>query len=171
MSTDKGIWLDGEKDLFVNMQRVMGSNLEAARQGLQAGALEIINEAKKNLRANESVVTGQLRASGRVQAVQDDPDAVDAGFFSDGKGYAAYVEYGRKAGKMPPVEFIIQWFRKKYGMPEQEARARGWASARAIARKGTRPHPFFAPAVEKHGKAIVEAIKKAIAKDISNGNK
>lgn len=171
MSRDKGIWLDGEKELFVNMQRVMDSNIAAAREGLRAGAMDIVNAAKENLRDNASVVTGQLRASGKVQAVQDDPDAVDAGFFSNGKGYAYFVEYGRRAGKLPPVDNIIQWFHKKFGMDAKEARARGWASAKAIARKGTRPHPFFAPAVEKHGKAIIEAIKKAIAKDISNGNK
>lgn len=171
MSRDKGIWLDGEKELFVNMQRVMDSNIAAAREGLQAGALDIVNAAKENLRDNESVVTGQLRASGRVQAVQDDPDAVDAGFFSDGKGYAYFVEYGRRAGKLPPVDNIIQWFRKKFGMDSKEAQARGWASARAIARKGTRPHPFFAPAVEKNGKAVLKAIKQAIANDIRNGNK
>lgn len=173
MSIDKGIWLDGEKELFVNMQRVMRSNLEAAREGLQAGAMDIINEAKQNLRNNGSISTGQLRASGKVQTVQNDPDAVDAGFFSDDTrgGYAYFVENGRRSGKMPPVDYLIQWFRKKFGMDEKEARASGWATARTIARKGTTPHPFFAPAVEKHRKSIEKAIKQAIAKDISNGNK
>lgn len=171
MRAGQNIWLEGERELYLNMQRVMGSNLTAARQGIREGAMVIVNDAKENLRGNHSVVTGQLRASGRVQAVQDDPDAVDAGFFSEGQGYAAFVEYGRRAGKMPPVDFIIQWFRKKFGMDEKEARARGWASARAIARKGTKPHPFFAPAVEKNKKAISEAIKKAISNDINKNGK
>jgi hypothetical protein len=37
--------------------------------------------------------------------------------------------------------------------------------ARAIARKGTRPHPFFGPAVEKNKKAVVDAIAEAIDKE------
>ena len=173
MSKRDVIWVEGERELFLNMQRVMGSNLSAARQGIRAGALNIINDAKQNLRGNHSVVTGQLRASGRVQAVQGDEDAVDAGFFSNDTqgGYAYFVEYGRRSGKMPPVDYIIQWFRKKFGMNDKEAKARGWASARAIARKGTRPHPFFAPAVEKNKKAVTDAIKEAIAKDIERNGK
>lgn len=173
MSKRDVIWVDGERELFLNMQRVMGSNLSAARQGIRAGAMSIINDAKQNLRGNHSVVTGQLRASGRVQAVQGDEDAVDAGFFSSDTqgGYAYFVEYGRRSGKMPPVDYIIQWFRKKFGLNEKEAKARGWASARAIARKGTRPHPFFAPAVEKNKKAVEDAIKEAIAKDIEANGK
>lgn len=173
MSKRDVIWVEGERELFLNMQRVMGSNLSAARQGIRTGAMSIINDAKQNLRGNHSVVTGQLRASGRVQAVQGDEDAVDAGFFSSDTqgGYAYFVENGRRSGKMPPVDNIIQWFRKKFGLQEKEAKARGWASARAIARKGTRPHPFFVPAVEKNEKAITDAIQVAIQQDINNNGK
>lgn len=171
MSRSGDIWLEGERELFLNMQRVIDSNLKAARKGIREGAMVIINDAKVNLRDNHSVVTGQLRASGKVQAVQDDPDAVDAGFFGNGKGYAAFVEFGRRSGKMPPVDVIIQWFRKKFGLDEKAATARGWASARAIARKGTKPHPFFAPAIEKNQKAIAQEIKKAIQNDINKNGK
>lgn len=173
MSKRDVIWVDGERELYLNMQRTMDGNIAAARQGLRKGAMEIINDAKQNLRGNSSVVTGQLRASGRVQAVDGDEDAVDAGFFSQGTqgGYAYFVEHGRRSGKMPPVDYIIQWFHKKFGLRDKEARARGWATARAIARKGTRPHPFFAPAVEKNEKAITDAIKEAIAKDINDNGK
>ena len=57
MSKRDVIWVDGERELFLNMQRVMGSNLSAARKGIRAGALNIINDAKQNLRGNHSVVT------------------------------------------------------------------------------------------------------------------
>lgn len=176
MSRDKGIWLDGEKELFVNMQRVMDSNIAAAREGLQAGAMDIVNAAKENLRNNGNIATGQLRASGRVQAVQDDPDAVDAGFFSDGGGYAAYVEYGTRAGGRRTIKFLLpyikQWMRKKgIGGNEKEFNNIAFFISRKIVRKGTRPHPFFAPAVEKNEKAVLKAIKQAIANNIRNGNK
>ena len=152
----------------MKMQRFMTANLTSARQSLAEAGMLIVNDAKDNLRQNKSIATGQLRASGRAQAVEGDPDAVDVGFFSEGTqgGYAAYVEYGRKSGKMPPVDYLIQWVRKKLRLPEKEARARGWAMARSIARKGTRPHPFFTPAVEKNKKAVTDAIQEAIRKDI-----
>jgi HK97 gp10 family phage protein len=168
MSKRDVIWVEGEKQLYMNMQRIMGANISAARQSLAEAGMLIVNDAKNNLRSNHSVVTGQLRKSGRAQAVEGDPDAVDVGFFSDNTqgGYAAYVEYGRRSGKMPPVEYLIQWVRKKLRLPEKEARSRGWAMARSIARKGTKPHPFFTPAVEKNKKAVTDAIQEAIRKDI-----
>ena len=168
MSKRDVIWVEGEKELYMNMQRIMGANISAARESLAEAGMLIVNDAKNNLRSNHSVVTGQLRASGRAQAVEGDPDAVDVGFFSDNTqgGYAAYVEYGRRSGKMPPVDYLIQWVRKKLRLPDKEARARGWAMARSIARKGTRPHPFFTPAVEKNKKAVTDAIQEAIRKDI-----
>jgi hypothetical protein len=60
---------------------------------------------------------------------------------------------------------LIEWCRKKLRIPEKLANLRGWAMARAIARKGTRPHPFFGPAVEKNKKAVVDAIAEAINKE------
>lgn len=157
------IWVDGERELFLNMQRTMDGTLKAAMQGIEKAALSIIADAKDNLKGNHSVVTGQLRASGRVQRVEGDEQALDAGFFSQDTtgGYASFVEYGRRAGKMPPVQYIIQWVRKKFQADEKTAKARGWAIARKIAKKGTKPHPFFAPAVEKNKGEVEAAIKTA----------
>lgn len=168
MSKDRmDIWLEGERELFANMQKKLGGLGKAGREALQKGGMLIVNDAKINLRNNRSVVTGLLRSSGKVQKVQDDEDAVDAGFFSQQTtgGYAYFVEYGRRAGKMPPPDMLIQWCRKKLRLPEKLAKLRGWAMARAIARKGTRPHPFFGPAVDKNKKAVVDAIAEAINKE------
>jgi HK97 gp10 family phage protein len=168
MSKDRmELWLEGERELFANMQKKLGGLGKAGREALQKGGTIIVNEAKTNLRNNRSVVTGLLRSSGKVQKVQGDEDAIDAGFFSQQTtgGYAFFVEYGRRAGKMPPPDMLIEWCRKKLRLPEKLAKARGWAMARAIARKGTRPHPFFGPAVEKNKKAVVDAIAEAIDKE------
>lgn len=163
MAKKDTIWVEGERELFINMQRTMDGTLQAAMRGIEKAALSIIADAKDNLKGNHSVVTGQLRASGRVQRVEGDEQALDAGFFSQDTtgGYASFVEYGRRAGKMPPVQYIIQWVRKKFQMDEKTAKARGWAIARKIAKKGTKPHPFFAPAVEKNKGEVEAAIKTA----------
>lgn len=168
MSKDRmELWLEGERELFANMQKKLGGLGKAGREALQKGGMLIVNDAKINLRNNRSVVTGLLRSSGKVQKVQGDEDAIDAGFFSQQTtgGYAFFVEYGRRAGKMPPPDMLVEWCRKKLRLPDKIAKARGWAMARAIARKGTRPHPFFGPAVEKNKKAVVDAIAEAIDKE------
>ena len=83
MSKDRmELWLEGEKELFANMQKKLGGLGKAGREALQKGGMLIVNDAKVNLRNNRSVVTGLLRSSGKVQKVQGDEDAVDAGFFS-----------------------------------------------------------------------------------------
>ena len=68
MSKDRmDIWLEGERELFVNMQKKLGRLGKAGRQALQKGGMIIVNDAKVNLRNNGSVVTGMLRASGKVR--------------------------------------------------------------------------------------------------------
>ena len=140
---------------------------KAAMKGLQAGALDIIADAQTNLRTNGSVVTGLLRQSGRTQKV--DELTLDAGFFdttNKGSGYAFYVENGRRAGKMPPPDELIQYCRKKLRMSEREAKKAGWAMALRIARKGTRPHPFFNPAINKNRKKILDRLENEIKKNL-----
>jgi hypothetical protein len=180
------MWLDGEKDLYVNMQKRMDLSTAAGRKALQTAGLKIVGEAKENLRRNKSVVTGMLRASGKVQQVANDPDSVDAGFFSDSSkgGYAFFVEHGRRAGKMPPVDEIAQWLRKKHmtrkGVKHAIKSAAvfvgksvgdyiqslAWAIAKKIAREGTTPHPFFKPAIESTKKDVEQILKEAIKKEI-----
>ena len=174
MSKGGQIWLEGERELYVNMQRRMDGSIAAAQKGLQRAGLNIIADAKNNLRANGSVVTGQLRASGRVQKVAGDENAIDVGFFSQDTqgGYAFFVEYGRKAGKFPPVDYITQWVRKKLRVIDEKlAKGIGFVIARKIAKSGTRPHPFFRPAVEKKKKAVSDAIAEAVKGETNKDGK
>lgn len=180
------IWVEGEKELFMNMQRSMNGTIKAARKGLHTAGLNIIKDSVETLRKDGIWATGQLANSGKVQRVEGDEDAIDVGFFSKNTtgGYAAYVEYGRKAGKMPPVEHIKQWLRKKSSVRKGTKSAlasaaafsgkkvadyltsMAWAIARHIAKKGTQPHPFFEPAVKRQEKAIEQAIADAVRESI-----
>ena len=45
----------------------------------------------------------------------------------------------------------------------KQARAIGWGLAINIGRHGTRPHPFFGPAVQKNQGRVASAIKDAVA--------
>ena len=129
--------------------------------------MAIIADAQTILRTNRAVVTGLLRQSGRTQKV--DELTLDVGFFdttNKGSGYAFYVENGRRAGKMPPPDELIQHCRKKLRMSERESKKAGWAMALRIARKGTRPHPFFNPAINKNRKKILDRLENEIKKNL-----
>ena len=161
------IRLEGLDEVLRNLEGIKPVVQKAAMKGLQAGALDIIADAQTNLRTNGSVVTGLLRQSGRTQKV--DELTLDVGFFdtsNKGSGYAIYVENGRRAGKMPPPEELIQYCRKKLRMSEREAKKAGWAMALRIARKGTRPHPFFNPAINKNRKKILDRLENEIKKNL-----
>ena len=168
MSGRGDIWIEGERELYANMQKHLVTLTDNSRRGLRKAGMNIIADAKANLRSNGSVVTGMLRASGRVQAVDGDPDSIDVGFFGNDTagGYAYFVEYGRRSGKMPPIKMLMEWARKKLRLDEKEARNAGFLIARKIAKKGTRPHPFFGPAVENNKKAIEDAVAQSIRKDL-----
>lgn len=155
--------IEGIAQLARNMDGMSRKVFAAARAGLSKVGMNIIADAQQALRDNGTNYTGLLSNSGRVQET-DGKDALDVGFFAkSGRGYADYVENGRRSGKMPPVDIMAQWARKKLRVPAREARSAGYLIARKIARKGTRPQPFFRPAVERNRQAIERAISEAVA--------
>ena len=170
--TDNGsIRLEGMQELLRAMSaRRVEINREAA-EGLKRAGMGVIADAQRNLRQNTSWVTGLLGNSGKV--IDNGDEGLDVGFFDQStntEGYAMYVEYGRRAGKMPPPDALEEWVYKKLRVRDRKvARSIGWAMAVNIARRGTRPHAYFNPAVQKWRDRIVRtisaAVKKVIAKD------
>lgn len=192
MARNNGIefHLEGERELYINMQRRMDLCTNAGRAALQNAGLLVVAKAKDNLKANGSIASGQLRASGKVQKVAGDADAIDAGFFGQGSegGYAFFVEYGRRTGKMPPPDELIEWVRKKNmkntalssalvhvnGRRRKRKKAytlndlltsAAWGLAKNIAKNGTKPHPFFKPALEATKGKVRQLLKRAIKKE------
>ncbi len=158
------ISVEGLNELLRRFDNAGDKIRKAAMQGLQRASLQIIADAQMNLRDNGSVVTGLLRQSGKVQKVDD--DNLDVGFFdSQNKqsGYAFFVEFGRRAGRMPPPDEPAQWAYKKFQLHDRKlARQAGWALAMKIAKEGTKPHPFFMPAIEKNKSKVIHALRDAI---------
>lgn len=140
---------------------------EAVIKGFETFGANVIADAQMNLRQNTSVVTGLLRQSGKVQKVNDGK-SVDIGFFDTtnrNSGYALYVENGRRAGKFPPVDELVQWARKKFRLDMRAAKSVGFAVAKKIAEQGSAPHPFFQPAVKKNTNSLTEIIKKVLQRN------
>ena len=163
MSETGAIYVEGLDELLRKMDRLPAEVQRECFKAMQRASLDIIADAKTNLRVNGSVVTGNLRASGKVQKVDD--KTLDVGFFSSDvkdKGYARYVEYGRKPGKMPPPDILEAWAYKKFRLSHKDARSAAWALARSIAKKGTKARPFFEPAVESGWRKMIDKIAKIV---------
>ncbi len=159
------IALEGLDQVLKALDKADKDVRRAAMAGLEKGGMGIIADAQVNLRENGSVVTGLLRQSGKVQKVDD--ETLDVGFFdttNQHSGYALYVEYGRRAGKFPPLDELVQWARKKFTLKEKDAKSVGFLIARKIAKKGSKPHPFFQPAVKKNEQSILRAVRDAVRK-------
>lgn len=76
--------------------------------------------------------------------------------------YSPFVEFGRGAGRMPPVAPIERWARTKLGKS-----GLGFAIARKIGRRGTKAQPFFAPAIEQSIDDIKRIFERAVEKFVS----
>jgi len=176
----EGMYIDPAslQNLKVNFARFRAEVLRSAAEGLRDYGMRIVAKAKELLKANGSVATGLLRNSGRTVSQPD--GTVDAGFYAN---YAEYVEYGRKAGGMPPVDSIYEWVRKKgkrknsalkaaavfTGKSEESlARDAAWAIAKSIKEHGTQPHPFLKPAYEQYRNSIDEFMQRKVNKTVES---
>lgn len=150
----------------VNKRKFEDRVLTKAAQGLRDSAARIVAEAKIKLKDNGSIATGMLRNSGSVRPQVD--GTVDAGFYAD---YAYWVEYGRKAGGMPPVKLIAEWVRKRHiTSDESEIESIAFAIARNIAANGTKAKPFLTPSYEENKSRIDKIMQKAINEVTNNFN-
>lgn len=179
------VTVTGQKELAAALQQIgRGDILRAADRGLKQAGLSIIADAQVNLRHNHTNTTGRLSQSGRVQRVPLE-GGYDVGFMMGEQNYAGAVEYGRRAGGMPPVDAIRAWLRKKHSGRNSALRAAAaftgrsqdrlltssaWAIAKSIAKSGTRPHPFFTPAVNKNHARIVREVRDAIVQVLNRPN-
>lgn len=89
-------------------------------------------------------------------------------------GYGIFVDEGRRAGaKMPPVDVIEKWAKKK-GLPQfrddrgrfTTNKSRAFLIARAIGRDGIKPRPFI-NLIYKNLNQLVDDIGNAAANDLA----
>lgn len=165
-----GMYIDFDQVAFQqfkrNKKQFTREVLTKAAQGLNNSAARIVAEAKQKIKDNGSIATGMLRNSGSVRPQVD--GTVDAGFYAE---YAYWVEYGRKAGGMPPVKLIAEWVRKRHiTSDESEIESIAFAIARNIAANGTKAKPFLTPSYEENKSRIDEIMQKAINEVTNNFN-
>ncbi len=151
----------------------------------QAGKL-LEDQIKQNLTDNDSVATGDLRASVSSSEVKISKEAI---FVEVGAGrglpYAQAVEYGTKPHTPPlsitePGQPLYEWVKikqlagtysvrtgrrlgsKAKQIDENRTMARAiWAHIRKY---GTKAHPYFAPAIEQTRERIMKLFEEAVEK-------
>lgn len=145
------------------------------KEALKHLGQDIITDAQTRLKRGKKNVTSALITSGATKEAAD--GAILAGFSMI---YAYYVEYGRRAGKMPPFRFIYEWVKQRHMVRPRKKEEREGLSKKAdvemrqkqmayaiqhsIGKKGTKPFPFLRPAFEKRKRTIEAVLKKGAAK-------
>jgi len=162
--------LEGQADLLKALDKFGKDALKEASEGLKKAGMQIVADAQDNLRQNGHNVDGHLSSSGDVVVLKD--GSVEAGFMKVPQGaqanYAEFLETGTKPHKVSGKWFNV-WASKKfrlYPADGREAVSAGWAIAKSIAKKGTKAHPYFAPAVKKNEKKVIECLQNALNKAI-----
>ena len=119
------------------------------RDALTRAGLTVEARAKQKA----PVDTGRLRAS--IATRVEETRAV----IGTPVGYAPYVELGSKP-HFPPPSALATWARRHGFGPRGE-----WALARAIAKRGTKAHPFLVPALLE-SKPDIEGFLRDAARQI-----
>ncbi len=147
---------------------------EAASEGLESVAIDILAESQKTLKENKNIATGKLINSGKIKKNTD--NTIDVEYSAI---YAKSVEYGQPAGTKVSVKALVEWIKKKgiadtYTMSGRR-RARGanfeksalsiaFAIQKSIKAKGTKARPFLFPAFRKFESKVLNIINNAIKK-------
>ena len=91
--------------------------------------------------------------------------------------YWKYIEYGRRPGKMPPLDAIEKWINVRQILPRPLTLKSGksvvptipqlsFLIARKIGRDGIQPRPFFKQSFEEAKREYLAKIEEAIIQDI-----
>lgn len=177
------VTITGDKELQKKLREYGPKGTEAAMHGVKVTAMEILLNAKQRLQSGSHRVTGMLFNSGKVLIDSEDDkflDVVFSGGGTESTDYAEYVEFGRRAGRMPPLEAITEWVVKRGLADSYNTKSRKRAErdtefnyramsiafliARKIAKHGTKAHPFLYPAFEAKQNKLISNIKKELKK-------
>jgi len=116
--------------------------------------------------SNGSLATGQLARGIAYQVVENEEGT---NLQITVPGYGQFVDQGRRPGKMPPVQPIIDWVRvKRIRTPQYTTEQMGWAIAKSIAKKGIRPKPFIENSIQFVLQNFTQELTQAGAEDINN---
>ena len=177
-----------DKDLrkaLKSMEFWSDRTLEEVDQQIRIATLNTAGDAVKNVKDNGSIATSRLinSISSRFKSLKRGAE----GIVKVNAIYGGYVEFGRKAGGMPPVAPILAWVKKKGlassfktnkkgrkvrdrrdASQEAEEMSMAFAIAKSIAKNGTEAKPFLLPSFRKNAKNLEKRIKVVLRRSGKN---
>ena len=138
---------------------------------LQEYGAAVVDKYREELAARGKNASGELSQSVRYMVTRDATVyAVDLSLAS----YWRYVEYGRRPGKFPPPDKILEWVRIKPVIPRPLSNGKlptekqlAYLIGRKIAREGIAPTPALATTTEALYDQFLDRIGEALSADIA----
>jgi len=139
---------------------------------------------RKQTAGSGRVYTGRKVASDNLRksldfTLQANKDRFSIQFGAKGTAakYAGIVHDGRRRGKQPPIQELVDWMRKKRIRPRKEdgsfsestesaRRGLAFVIARSIGRHGTKEFPYYEIALKKYDTQMTDALLKAVELDV-----
>ena len=136
-----------------------GKTLEQASREVNKATLNTAADAKQNVKDNGSISTSLL-----INSIENKFNKLkNTGVVIVGAMYGGYLEFGRKAGGMPPIAPLETWVKKKgIATDSKEIKSIAFAIARSIAKNGTKPRPYLIPAWRKNANTLVKNLKTVL---------
>jgi hypothetical protein len=104
-----------------------------------------------------AVHTGQYKRSWRAERTTTGARVYNSA------GYAAIIEYGRRAGsRLPPTTLIARWAQRKLRLSPKQAAAAAFPIAKAIAKRGLRGRKVMTNMIPTITKGFVEEVQKEL---------
>ena len=133
-------------------------------------AIAIRNEYQDNLIRNDRIASGDLLNNIEYEITRGDFTYT---IYVKMKDYWYYVENGRKAGKMPPIDNILRWIRVKPVLPRPNAKGKlptpqqlAFLIARKIGEEGTEGTQDLRKATDTIWDTFEDRLYEAIDEDV-----
>ena len=133
-------------------------------------AIAIRNEYQDNLIRNDRIASGDLLNNIEYEITRGDFTYT---IYVKMKDYWYYVENGRKAGKMPPMDAILSWIKAKPVLPRPNAEGKlptpqqlAFLIARKIGEEGTEGTQDLRKATDTIWDTFEDRLYEAIDEDV-----
>lgn len=133
-------------------------------------AIAIRNEYQDNLIRNDRIASGDLLNNIEYEITRGDFTYT---IYVKMKDYWYFVENGRKAGKMPPIDNILRWIRVKPVLPRPNAEGKlptpqqlAFLIARKIGEEGTEGTQDLRKATDTIWDTFEDRLYEAIDEDV-----
>lgn len=164
--------------------RELGAMKQDMEAGIEGTADDEITKTtqlmRRFIREGGQVASGDLERTVQFTKVPSKNGQIYTISAGAGVDYAHYVEFGTgirgdsnfkgmrfESPDNPPVRQIYEWLQDK---GENPSWSKAWAIAWGIVKYGTRPHPFFRPAMRYLFKTLPDEVQNEVEDSIKRHN-